>query len=45
MLTIVILYETIKQNTRHGYGTTREKRIIVHAISNFDTGWGVHITG
>jgi hypothetical protein len=44
LLTIIILYQTVKQNTCHGYSAAREVRIVVHALSNFDPGRGIHVT-
>lgn len=44
-LTIVVLYQTIVQYSSHGNTTSGEVRVVVHALSDLDSWWGVNVTG
>ncbi len=41
---VVKLDETVKEDTGHGDGVTREVRIVVHALTDFETSRGVGVT-
>lgn len=42
--TIFVLDEIVPKDTRHGDGTTREVRVVVHSVTNFNASRGVYIT-
>lgn len=43
--TIVVLYDTVVEDTSHGNGTTREVRIVVEALTDFNASRCVNVTG
>jgi len=45
MHTVFVLDQSIEKDTCHGYSPTREEWIIVHPITDFDTGRGVNVSG
>ena len=45
LLTILVLNETVEENTSHGNGVTREVRVVVHTVTDFETSRRVGVTG
>lgn len=43
--TVIVLDETVEQDSGHGNTTTGEVGVVVHAFSNLDTSGGVAVTG
>ena len=43
--TVIVLNETVEENTSHGNSVTREVRVIVHTITNLEARRGVAVTG
>lgn len=41
--TILVFDQTIKEHASHGNSTTREIRVVVHAIANFNTSGRVNV--
>lgn len=41
--TVLVLNETVEQDTGHSKGTTGEVRVVVQALSNLDTRWWVDV--
>lgn len=37
LLTILVLNETVEEDTSHGDGIAREEGVVVHAITDFET--------
>lgn len=44
-LTILVLNQAIEQDTGHRDSSTREVRIVVHALSDFNASRGVNVAG
>ena len=42
--TVIILDQTVKENTGHGDGTTGEEGVVVHALTDFNASRGVDVT-
>jgi hypothetical protein len=45
VLTIIVLDQTVEQDTGHGDSSTREVGVVVHALSDFNTSRRVDVTG
>lgn len=45
MLTVFVLDQPVKEDACHGNGAAGEERIIIHSVTDFNTGRGVDIAG